>query len=160
MKVLDWSWRVKWVIRVKEKTLRKVEDYFARETAMRGCAEIQVSLDDLRQETQLSLVTIYKAIENLLETGALTVLAKGSRRSPKIYRYSALKEHEAKNLPTTDINGLTIALEKLLNELSTKEKVIEALRNKLAVYEVLETQILYRLRVSEDVEVIVRKKSQ
>ncbi len=158
--MLEQSWRVKEVVKVKEKTLRKVEDYFARETAMRGSSEIQVSLENLRQETQLSLVTIYKAIENLLETGILTVLAKGNRRSPKVYRYLALSEHETKNLSTTDLNGLTNALEKLLNELSAKEKVIEALRCKLAVYEIQETQILYRLKVSEDLEVIVRNKSQ
>lgn len=145
--------------KVKEKTLRKVEDYFARETTMRGSMEIQVTMEDLRRETQLSLVTLYKALDNLMEVGTLVVIDQGTRRSPKIYRYFASPGHENKSLPATDLAGLTKAMEELVHELSVKEKVIEALRSKLATFETMESQVLYRLKVSEDTEVIVRKKS-
>lgn len=145
---------------VKEKTLRKVEDFFARETTMRGSPEIQVTLEDLRRETKLSLVTIYKALDNLMEKGTLAVVDQGSRRSPKIYRYLTGLSIEPKVPESMDLIGLAKALEDLVHELAVKEKVIEALRTKLAVYEAQESQVLYRLRVSDDVEVIVRKKAQ
>ncbi|MHB1651201.1 MAG: hypothetical protein ACYCVD_01835 [Desulfitobacteriaceae bacterium] len=145
--------------KVKENTLRKVEDYFARETKMRGSAEIQVTLEDLRRETLLSLVTIYKALDDLMETGKLIVLDTGTRRSPKIYRYTTAPNHEGARQTTSDIAGLAKALEELIHELAVKDQVIEALRAKLAALESQESQVLYRLRVSEDTEVVVRKRN-
>lgn len=145
--------------KVKENTLRKVEDFFARETTMRGGSEIQVTLEDLRRETQLSLVTIYKAIDDLIDSGKIEVLDTGTRRSPKIYRYLAITNHEGVNPAVADMPGLVKAVEELVHELSVKDQVIESLRAKLAAIESQEAQILYRLRVAEDTEVIVRKKS-
>lgn len=145
--------------RVKDKTLRRIEDYFARETTMRGNSEIQVTLEDLKRETQLSLVTIYKALDSLIESGILEVIDQGNRRSPKLYRY--LPPAKVKStMPPADLSGLAKTLEELIHELAVKEQVIEALRSRLAAYEAQEAQVLYRLRVSEDVEVIVRNKSQ
>jgi len=146
------------VVKVKEKTLRKIEDYFARETAMRGISEIQVTIEDLKRETQLSLVTIYKALDGLIETGKLEVVQQGSRRSPKIYRYLVGTQQNLYSSPASDLAGLTKAMESLIHELVIKEQVVDALRAKLATYEALETQVLYRLQLSDDVEVIVRKK--
>ena len=146
------------MVKVKEKTLRKIEDYFARETAMRGISEIQVTIEDLKRETQLSLVTIYKALDGLIETGKLEVVQQGSRRSPKIYRYLVGKQQNLYSSPASDLVGLTKAMESLIHELVIKEQVVDALRAKLATYEALETQVLYRLQLSDDVEVIVRKK--
>lgn len=145
--------------KVKEKTLRKIEDYFARETAIRGISEIQVTIEDLKRETQLSLVTIYKALDGLIEAGKLEVVQQGNRRSPKIYRYLEGMPHNHYSLPSTDLAGLTKVMESLIHELGVKEHVIEALRAKLAAYDALETQVLYRLQLSEGVEVIVRKKA-
>lgn len=145
--------------KVKDKTLRKIEDYFARETAMRGVSEIQVTLEDLKRETQLSLVTIYKALDGLIETGKLEVVQQGNRRSPKIYRYLVETHHNLFGPSASDLAGLTKTMESLIHELVVKEQVIEVLRAKLAVYEALETQVLYRLHLSDDVEVIVRKKA-
>lgn len=144
--------------KVKENTLRKVEDFFAREMAMRGSEDIQVTLEDLRRETQLSLVTIYKAIDDLVQAGKLVVLDTGSRRSPKIYRYMAAPSHEGVRPAATDISGLAKVLEEVIHELAVKDQVIEALRAKLLAFEAQEAQVLYRLRVSDDTEVIVRKK--
>lgn len=144
--------------KVKENTLRKVEDYFARETTMRGGSEIQVTLEDLRRETQLSLVTLYKAIDDLIGSGKIEVLDTGTRRSPKIYRYLAATSYEGVRPTTSDIPGLAKALEELIHELAVKDQVIEALRGKLASLESQESQILYRLKVAEDTEVIVRKR--
>lgn len=144
--------------KVKEKTLRKIEDYFARETAIQGGPEIQVTLEDLRRETQLSLVTIYKALDGLIENGKLEIVQQGNRRSPRIYRYLVGTQHEVYK-PTMDLAGLTKAMEDLIHELVVKEQVVEALRAKLAAYETQETQVLYRLRLSDDVEIIVRKKA-
>lgn len=144
--------------RVKDKTLRKVEDFFARETAMRGSSEIQVTLEDLRKETQLSLVTIYKAIDGLLQSGKLEILHQENRRSPKLYRYLAGASIESVPSTSPDLAGVTKVLEELIHELAVKEQVVAALRAKLAAYEAQETQVLYRLSVSEDVEIIVRKK--
>ncbi len=144
--------------KVKENTLRKVEDFFSRETTMRGGEDIQVTLEDLRRETQLSLVTIYKAIDDLIQAGKLSVQDTGSRRSPKIYRYMAAPNHEGVRPVATDIPGLAKALEELVHELAVKDQVIESLRAKLSALESQEAQVLYRLRVSEDTEVIVRKK--
>ncbi len=144
--------------KVKENTLRKVEDFFSRETTMRGGEDIQVTLEDLRRETQLSLVTIYKAIDDLIQAGKLSVLDTGSRRSPKIYRYMATPNHEGVRPVAADIPGLAKALEELVHELAVKDQVIESLRAKLSALESQEAQVLYRLRVSEDTEVIVRKK--
>jgi predicted transcriptional regulator len=145
--------------KVKDKTLRKIEDYFARETAIRGVSEIQVTLEDLRKETQLSLVTIYKALDGLIENGKLEVVQQGNRRSPRIYRYLAGTHHSNYTSPSMDLAGLTKVMEDLIHELIVKEQVVEALRAKLAVFEALETQVLYRLRLSDDVEIIVRKKA-
>lgn len=145
--------------KVKDKTLRKIEDYFARETAMRGTSEIQVTLEDLRRETQLSLVTIYKALDCLIEVGKLEVVQQGNRRSPKIYRYQVGTHHSLYAPAAPDLIGLTRAMESLIHELMVKEQVIEALRAKLVSYEALETHVLYRLHLSDDVEVIVRKKA-
>jgi hypothetical protein len=143
---------------VKEKTLRKIEDYFARETTIRGVSEIQVTLEELKRETQLSLVTIYKALEGLIETGKLEVVHQGNRRSPKIYRYLIGTRQGDYSTHSPDLAGLTKALEGLIHELVLKEQVVEALRAKLAAYEALDGQVLYRLHLSDDVEVIVRKK--
>jgi len=145
--------------KVKDKTLRRIEDYFARETTMRGSTEIQVTLEDLKRETQLSLVTIYKALDTLIENGKLEVIDQGTRRSPKIYRYLPVTKRE-NSLPSSDLAGLTKALEDLIHELAVKEQVIEALRTRLAAFEAQDAQVLYRLRVSGDVEVIVRSKAQ
>lgn len=145
--------------KVKENTLRKVEDFFARETTMRGSSEIQVTLEDLRRETQLSLVTIYKAIEDLMDSGKLVVLDTGTRRSPKLYRYLSTPSHEGIRTVAPDMAGVAKALEELVHELGVKDQVIEVLRTKLSVWESQESQVLYRLRVTEDTEIIVRKKS-
>jgi len=145
--------------RVKENTLRKVEDYFARETTVRGSTDIQVTMEDLRRETRLSLVTIYKALDDMTEHGRLQVIDAGSRRSPKIYRYQPPSNHETAPPAPNDLAGLARTLEEVVHELTVKEKVIEALRNKLALLESQEAQILYRLRVSEDIEIIVRKRN-
>lgn len=145
--------------KVKENTLRKVEDFFARETTMRGYEDIQVTLEDLRRETQLSLVTIYKAIDDLIQAGKLSVSDTGSRRSPKIYRYATAPGYEGVRPASADVPGLAKALEELVHELTVKDQVIEALRAKLSALEAQETQVIYRLKVSEDTEVIVRKKS-
>lgn len=53
--------------RVKEKTLRKIDCFFAQEIEMRGTSEIQIKFEEVRKETKLSLVTIYRAIEELIE---------------------------------------------------------------------------------------------
>jgi len=143
--------------KVKDKTLRRIEDYFARETTLRGSAEIQVTLEDLKRETQLSLVTIYKALDALIESGQIKIVDQGTRRSPKIYHYFPTTKHDG-ILPSSDLTGLTKALEDLVHELTVKEQVIGALRTRLAAFEAQETQVLYRLRVSEDVEVIVRSR--
>lgn len=145
--------------KVKEKTLRKIEDYFARETTMRGNPEIQVTLEELRKETQLSLVTIYKALDGLIEAGKLEVVQQGNRRSPRVYRYLVGVHQNEYSNTTNDIAGLTKVLEDLVHELTVKEQAVEALRAKLTSYEALEAQVLYRLRLSDDVEVIVRKKA-
>lgn len=144
--------------KVKENTLRKVEDFFARETTMRGGSEIQVTLEDLRRETRLSLVTIYKAIDDLTSGGKLVVIDTGTRRSPKIYRYLSNSSHEGPRTSTADMAGVAKALEELVHELGVKDQVIEALRAKLSALESQEAQVLYRLRVAEDTEVIVRKR--
>lgn len=146
--------------KVKEKTLRKIEDYFARETAMRGNPEIQVTLEDLRRETRLSLVTIYKALDELIEAGKLEVVQQGNRRSPRVYRYLVGVNHNnGYTAQANDLAGLTKVLEDLIHELAVKEQAVEALRAKLASYEALDAQVLYRLRLSDDVEIIVRKKA-
>lgn len=145
--------------KVKDKTLRKIEDYFARETAMRGISEIQVTLEDLKRETQLSLVTIYKALDVLIEAGKIEVVQQGNRRSPKIYRYLVGTNHNLYAPAASDLAGLTKAMESLIHELVVKEQVIEAIRAKLAIYEELEALVLYRLHLSDGVEVIVRKKA-
>lgn len=144
--------------RVKEKTLQKIEDYFARETAMRGTSEIQVTLEDLRKETQLSLVTIYKALDGLIEAGKLEVIQQGNRRSPRVYRYKA--EMHVHTAQVNDLTGLTKVIEDLIHELAVKEQAVNAFRAKLASYEALESQVMYRLRLSDDVEIIVRKKAE
>jgi len=146
--------------RVKEKTLRKIEDFFVKETTLRGNNEIQVSLEELRRETQLSLVTIYKALDNLIELGRLEIVDQGSRRSPKTYRYKQPQQSEISHIqPVAEFAGLSKVLEELLRQLAVKEQVIETFRAKLNEYEALEANVLYRLQVSDDVEVIVRKRS-
>ncbi|KLU62208.1 hypothetical protein CEB3_c14280 [Peptococcaceae bacterium CEB3] len=145
--------------KVKENTLRKVEDFFVRETAMRGSSEIQVTMEDLRRETKLSLVTIYKAIDDLIDGGKLTVTDTGTRRSPRMYRYRSSPSPEGPRINAGEMAEVVKALEELVHELAVKDQVIEALRAKLTALESQESQVLYRLRVSEDTEVIVRRKS-
>lgn len=143
--------------KVKENTLRKVEDFFARETALRGCAEVQIRLDDLKRETKLSLVTIYKALADMVNEGKLEILEGGSRRSPKIYRYLANYEGEALPQPPADLAGLTRVIEDLLRQIQVKDEVINTMREKLAKLEIKEKNILYKLKLADNTEVIVRK---
>jgi len=146
------------VSRVKENTLRKVEEFFVRETALRGNSQLQVRLDDLKRETRLSLVTLYKALADLANQGKLEILDGGSRRSPKIYRYLARFEtgdlHPA---GSPDIGGLTKVIEDLMRQLQVKEEVIDTLRSKLSQMEEKEKHVLYRLRLGDNTEIVVRK---
>lgn len=143
---------------VKENTLRKVEDFFAKEAALRGNSQVQVRLDDLKRETKLSLVTIYKALADLVNQGKLEILEGGSRRSPKIYRYLAKSEsNELSQAGSPDLGGLTKALDDLIRQLQVKEQVVYTLREKLAQFEEKERQVLYRLKLSDNTEIVVRK---
>lgn len=59
----------------------------------------------------------------------------------------------------TEIRGTSeIQIKEFFHELTVKEQVIEALRAKLASSETQETQVLDRLQVNEDIELIVRKR--
>ena len=144
--------------KVKENTLRKVEDFFVKETTLRGNSQVQVRLDDIKLETKLSLVTLYKALTDLAMQGKLEILDGGSRRSPKIYRY--LPKFENGDVHPTglaDLAGLTKVIDDLARQIQVKEEVISTLRDKLAVYEEKEKKTLYRLRLSDDTEIIVRR---
>ncbi len=146
--------------KVKENTLRKVEDFFAKETALRGNSQVQVRLDDLKRETKLSLVTLYKALADLVNQGKLEILEGGSRRSPKIYRY--LAKYENSDLSPggpPDLAGLSKALDDLIRQVQVKDEVIYTLREKLAQMEDRERNVLYRLKLTDNTEVIVRKSS-
>lgn len=61
-------------------------------------------------------------------------------------------------MPGNDLAGFAKALEELIHELAVKEQVIQSLRAKLQQLKNQETQVLYRLRVSDDIEVVVRKR--
>lgn len=144
--------------KVKENTLRKVEDFFVKETALRGNSQVQVRLDDIKRETKLSLVTLYKALGDLACQGKLEIIEGNSRRSPKVYRY--LPNFEAGEISSpgpTDLNSLTKVIEDLVRQLQVKEEVLATLRDKLWLYEEREKNTLYRLRLSDDTEVVVRK---
>ncbi len=143
--------------KVKENTLRKVEDFFARETALRGNSQIQVKLDDVKRETKLSLVTIYKALADLVYEGKLEILEGGSRRSPKTYRYLADFVAEVNPPTPMDLGGFSKVVEDLLRQLQLKDEVIHTLREKLAQLEKKESKILYKLKLADNTEVIVRK---
>jgi DNA-binding PadR family transcriptional regulator len=146
------------VSKVKENTLRKVEDFFAKETSLRGNAQVQVKLDDLKRETKLSLVTLYKALDDLVEQGKLEILGGSSRRSPKVYRY--LSKFEPSDLSVNssgDIGSLTKIIDDLVRQIQVKDEVIDTLREKLAKLEEVESNVLYRLRLADNTEVVVRK---
>jgi len=143
---------------VKENTLRKVEDFFAKETALRGSSQVQVRLDDLKRETKLSLVTIYKALVDMVEQGKLEILEGGSRRSPKTYRYLAkFESNELGTAGSPDLGGLTKSLDDLIRQLQVKDQVIFTLREKLAQMEDKERNVLYRLKLADNTEIVVRK---
>ncbi len=144
--------------KVKENTLRKVEDFFAKETSLRGNSQVQVKLEDLKRETKLSLVTLYKALDDLVEQGKLEILGGSSRRSPKVYRYLAKFEPSDVNQNNNgDLGGMTKIIDDLVRQLQVKDEVIDTLRGKLTKLEEVESNVLYRLRLSDNTEVVVRK---
>lgn len=144
--------------RVKENTLRKVEDFFVKEAALRGNRLIQVRLDDLKRETKLSLVTLYKALDDLVILGKLEIIEGSSRRAPKTYRYLGNLEPVDLQAPINgDFGGLSKVLEDMMRQIQVKDDVINTLRERLSRLEEREKNVMYRLKLGEGTEITVTR---